>query len=231
MRGCLGSDLSAANACGKARIGPSKAGQAPVRRLKLVAMTSPHAHTQSGYLGGKLLIASPLIGDPRFDRTVVFMCAHDADTAMGLVINRPMTGLRLPELLEQMEVPGGADAPDAPILDGGPVDRDRGFVLHTLDVRCGPATLTVGDNLGLTATQEILNAMASPAAPEHAVLALGYAGWDAGQLEDEISANAWLVADADDALIFDDNADDKWARALASLGVTPEFLTSAGGTA
>jgi putative transcriptional regulator len=194
-------------------------------------MDAPQPHTQSGYLGGKLLIASPLIGDPRFDRTVIYMCAHDSETAMGIILNRPMTGFRWPDLLDQLDVAGGAQAADAPVLEGGPVDRDRGFVLHTLDVACGPATERVGEDLGLTATQEILNALASDAAPARALMALGYAGWAAGQLEDEISLNAWLVADADHSLIFDDQPEDKWARALNKLGVTPEFLTAASGNA
>ena len=194
-------------------------------------MTSAHAHTQTGYLGGKLLIASPLIGDPRFDRTVIYVCAHDAETAMGIILNRPLTGMRLPDLLEQLDISGGARAQDAPVLEGGPVDRDRGFVLHTLDVDCGPATERVGADLGLTATQEILMALASEDAPSRALMALGYAGWGAGQLEDEIGLNAWLVADADHSLIFDDQADEKWARALGKLGVTPEFLTASSGNA
>ncbi|WP_306015942.1 YqgE/AlgH family protein [Oceanicaulis sp. MMSF_3324] len=194
-------------------------------------MTSALAHTQTGYLNGKLLIASPLIGDPRFDRTVIYVCSHDAETAMGIILNRPVTGLRLPDLLEQLDVSGGKHAQDAPVLEGGPVDRDRGFVLHTLDVDCGPATERVGTDLGLTATQEILNALASDKAPAHALMALGYAGWGAGQLEDEISLNAWLVADADHGLIFDDQPDEKWARALSKLGVTPEFLTASSGSA
>lgn len=194
-------------------------------------MTRVQPHTQSGYLGGKLLIASPLIGDPRFDRAVIYVCAHDDQTAMGLILNRPLTGLRLPDLLEQLDISGAEHVQDTPVLEGGPVDRDRGFVLHTLDVDCGPATERVGQDLGLTATREILQALASEKAPSRALMALGYAGWAPGQLEDEIGLNAWLVADADHGLIFDDNPDDKWARALAKLGVTPEFLTAASGNA
>lgn len=194
-------------------------------------MTDPISHMQTGYLGGKLLIASPMIGDPRFDRSVVFMCAHDDDTAMGIIINKPMLGLRLPELLDQLDVTDAEQVPDQPVWEGGPVDRDRGFVLHSLDVECGSATEVVGDGLGLTATQEILNALASDKAPRCALMALGYAGWAPGQLEDEISANAWLVTDPDEGLLFGQDADQKWAQALKKLGVTPEFLTSAGGTA
>ena len=194
-------------------------------------MTEVRDPAPSGYLTGRLLIASPLIGDPRFDRTVIFMCAHGAENAMGLVVNRPMEGLRLPDLLDQLDVAGAADAPDEPVFSGGPVDRDRGFVLHTTDVDLGPATLPVGPGLGLTATREILEAMASKTAPDRALLALGYAGWDAGQLEDEISQNAWLVADAHESLLFDCDHAMKWARALKTLGVTPEFLAASSGSA
>lgn len=194
-------------------------------------MTSAHPHNQAGYLGGKLLIASPLIGDPRFDRTVLYMCAHDETTAMGLILNRPLTGLRLSDLLEQLDISGAERLQNAPVLEGGPVDRDRGFVLHTLDVDCGPATERVGADLGLTATREVLQALTSDKPPARALMALGYAGWAPGQLEDEIGQNAWLVADADHALIFDDPAEDKWARALKKLGVTPEFLTATSGNA
>lgn len=189
------------------------------------------ARTQTGYLGGKLLIASPLIGDPQFDRTVVYMCAHGDDQAMGLVVNQPMEGLRLPDLLEQLDITGGEAVADAPVFNGGPVSRDRGFVLHSLDVHLGPATLEVSDRLGLTATKEILDALASDAPPERFLMTLGYAGWEAGQLEDEIGANAWLVCEADDALLFAEDETNKWTAALRTLGVTPEFLTASSGHA
>jgi len=189
------------------------------------------ARTQTGYLGGKLLIASPLIGDPRFDRAVVYMCSHGDDQAMGLVVNQPMDGLRLPDLLDQLDIAGGADAADAPVFNGGPVSRDRGFVLHTLDVHLGPATLEVSDSLGLTATKEILDALASDQPPERFLMTLGYAGWDAGQLEDEIGANAWLVCEAEEPILFAADASTKWNAALKTLGVTPEFLTASSGHA
>lgn len=189
------------------------------------------ARTQTGYLGGKLLIASPLIGDPRFDRSVVFMCSHGDDQAMGLVVNQPMDGLRLPDLLDQLDITGGADAADRPVYNGGPVSRDRGFVLHSLDVHLGPATLEVSERLGLTATKEILDALASDHPPDRFLMTLGYAGWDAGQLEDEIGANAWLVCEAEDPIVFAEDPSLKWNAALKALGVTPEFLAASSGHA
>lgn len=192
-------------------------------------MTEPR--TQTGFLGGKLLIASPLIGDPRFDRAVVYMCSHDDEQAMGLIINRPMEGLRLPDLLEQLEIAQWDRAVNTPVFDGGPVDRDRGMVLHTDDSGCGPATMRVEPGIGLTATKEMLDCLVSETPPRRALMALGYAGWASGQLEDEIAANAWLVCDADEALVFDTECETKWATALSKLGVTPEFLTAASGHA
>ena len=183
------------------------------------------------YLHGKLLIASPVIGDPRFDRAVVYLCAHGEDHAMGLIVNRPMKSLRLPDLFVQLEVKSEITVPDRPVLDGGPVDRDRGFVLHSADVWCDPATLGVSETVGLTATKDILEAMASANAPARSAMALGYAGWEAGQLEDEIAQNAWLVAEPDDELVFGDDHEAKWARALKNMGVAPEFLTGVSGHA
>lgn len=189
------------------------------------------ARTQTGFLGGKLLIASPLIGDPRFDRALVYMCSHDDEQAMGLIINRPMEGLRLPDLLEQLEIAHWDRAVNSPVFDGGPVDRDRGMVLHTDESGCGPATLQVEPGIGLTATKEMLDCLVSETPPRKALMALGYAGWASGQLEDEIAANAWLVCDADESLLFDNECDAKWTAALSKLGVTPEFLTAASGHA
>ena len=194
-------------------------------------MSVSETDAETDYLTGKLLIASPLIGDPRFDHAVVYMCAHGPDHAMGIILNKPMGALRLPALFEQLEVKSEIEVPDAAVLDGGPVDRDRGFVLHTSDIELGPATMEIAPDIGLTATREILEAMASHAAPRRALLALGYAGWGEGQLEDEIGANAWLVADPDEALLFDADYERKWERALKKLGVTPEFLTASSGHA
>ena len=135
-----------------------------------MVMTQPVS--QSGYLSGRLLIASPLIGDPRFDRAVVFVCSHDDDQAMGLIVNRPMDGLHLPELLGQLEIAHAERAQDAPVLDGGPVDRDRGFVLHTTDAGAGPGSLVVTDRIALTATREILDCLVCETPPRRAAMAL-----------------------------------------------------------
>lgn len=183
------------------------------------------------YLTGKLLIASPLIGDPRFDRSVVLLCAHEDDHAMGILINKPLGELRLPTLFDQLGVKCEIEVPDRAVLFGGPVDRDRGFVLHSDDYTSDDTTFGVGPGIGLTATKDILEAMASPHAPRRALLALGYAGWTEGQLEDEIGANAWLVTEPDEDLLFSEDHPKKWQKALKKLGVTPEFLTASSGHA
>lgn len=183
------------------------------------------------FLRGKLLIATPGIGDPRFDRSVVLICDHSPDHALGIVLNKPVEGLKLPELFEQLEIDGAAPAPDRPVMLGGPVDRERGFVIHTVDFDAGEETMPVSEDIALTATKSILDAIVSAAPPRRSLLALGYAGWGAGQLEDELAANAWLVADADESLIFDDCGEQKWERALDKLGVTLEHLSALSGHA
>ncbi|WP_291844864.1 YqgE/AlgH family protein [Maricaulis sp.] len=183
------------------------------------------------FLGGKLLIATPSIGDPRFDRTVILMCDHSPDHAMGIIINKPADDLRLPELFGQLGVEGSRQAPDRAVLVGGPVDQDRGFVLHTRDYSTSDATLPVSARIGLTATKDVLDAIASADPPQRSLLALGYTGWGAGQLEKELAANAWLVAELDEALVFDTANDEKWPRALELLGISPEHLSTLSGHA
>lgn len=183
------------------------------------------------FLGGKLLVATPSIGDPRFDRTVILMCDHSPDHAMGIVINKPVDGLRLPELFAQLGIERPEDAPDRPVLIGGPVDRDRGFVLHSTDFHAVESTLPVCDGISLTATKEVLTAIASLTPPRRSLLALGYAGWGGGQLEEELAANAWLVTDPDEALIFEEPDATKWQRALDRIGVSPEHLSFLAGHA
>ncbi|WP_417492574.1 YqgE/AlgH family protein [Maricaulis sp.] len=184
-----------------------------------------------GFLNGKLLIASPGIGDPRFDRSVILMCDHSAEHAMGIVLNKRVEGLRLPEVFEQLGVEITEDTVDRPVLLGGPVERQRGFVLHTNDFQTSDSTLPVTGEIALSSTKDALDAMASSTPPRRSLLALGYAGWGSGQLEDELAANAWLVADADEALVFSSDIEGKWQNALSILGISPEHLSGASGTA
>ncbi len=184
------------------------------------------------FLSGRMLIAMPGIGDPRFERAVILMCAHSVEQAMGITINRPMEGLALPDLFDRLGVKSSIRLPDFPVLSGGPVERERGFVLHTDDYSNPDSTLSVADGVSLTATREILDAIGDPARkPRCAALALGCANWGAGQLEDELKENVWLACDADETLIFDDDHDTKWSRALAKLGVAPERLSMQAGRA
>ena len=184
------------------------------------------------FLSGRLLIAMPGIDDPRFERAVVFLCAHDAEHAIGLAVNRPVDGLTLESLFQSIGVePPLRRLADEPVLMGGPVERERGFVLHTDDYLLDDVSVPVRTGLALTTTKEVLQAMGGDAAPRRAILALGYAGWGPGQLEREVRENVWLVCDPDEALIFDDDHDHKWSRALGKLGVTAAMLSESGGRA
>lgn len=186
---------------------------------------------EGGFLTGQLLIAMPGISDPRFERTLLLICAHDHQHAMGLALNHPVEGLTVPDLLERLEIRSTIRLPPDLVLMGGPVERERGFVLHTADYH-GEFSLEVGGGIALTATREVLEAMASHNGhPRRSLLALGYAGWGAGQLEREIRENVWLTVDADESLVFDTDYDTKWARALAKLGIDPKFLTADAGRA
>jgi len=183
------------------------------------------------FLNGQMLIAMPGIGDPRFERSLILICAHDSDHAMGIAVNRPVEGLTLPELLEKLEIAASERLDDDAVLIGGPVEVERGFVLHTDDYH-GAHSLDVEGGLALTTTREVLEAIGRHNAhPRRALLALGYAGWGAGQLEQEIRANVWLTVAADEDLIFDDDHETKWSRALAKLGVDPKFLSAEAGRA
>jgi len=185
----------------------------------------------SAFLNGQMLIAMPGIGDPRFERSLILICAHDDKHAMGIAVNRPVEGLKVPDILERLEIKAADQAEDGPVLLGGPVEMERGFVLHTADYHA-EHSLDVEGGLAVTTTREVLEAMASPDHhPRRAILALGYAGWGAGQLEREIRQNVWLTVAADEALVFDDAYDTKWTRALGKLGVDPQFLSSEAGQA
>jgi putative transcriptional regulator len=183
------------------------------------------------FLEGKLLIAMPGMPDPRFAHTVIYICAHSAKGAMGIVINKPIPGLTFIDLMEQLEIPLSERAADLPVLYGGPMETGRGFVLHTDDYESAEATLPVSEEISLTATVDILRAMADGRGPKKAVFALGYAGWAPGQIESEFQGNGWLHCEADPDLVFDPDLDAKWRTALARLGVGPSGLVSDAGRA
>lgn len=181
-------------------------------------------------LAGQLLVAMPQMADPRFARSVVYLCAHSADGAMGLVVNRLIDSLTFHNLLEQIGVEQAREADDMPIHFGGPVESSRGFVLHTSDY-VQDSTLMIEDDIALTATIDVLKAIARGQGPERRVLALGYAGWGAGQLDAEIQANGWLLVPADLDLVFGDDNEGKWQRAIAKIGIDLTLLSSEAGHA
>lgn len=187
----------------------------------------------AAYLSGQVLIALPAIGDPRFERAVVLVCAHDAEHAMGLVLNRKINGLALGAVLEKLSIACPEARREEAVLLGGPVQPERGFVLHTPDYRSGDgATMEAGPGFACTPTREALEAISrNDGSPRRARLALGYAGWGAGQLEGEIRRNIWLTCPADEALVFGVREEDLWAAALGRLGVDPSFLTAEAGEA
>ena len=184
-----------------------------------------------GYLAGQFLIATPAMNDTRFRKAVIYMCVHDSEQAMGIIINRPKRDLTLSGMLPHLDVKGDVTYADSPVLFGGPVETERGFVLHSRDYFHKDGSLPLTDTLALTTSKNVLKALVSPNAPKRAVLALGYAGWDAGQLEGEIKRNSWLTAPADEDLIFAGNYKEKWALALAKLGITPALLSAESGRA
>ncbi len=184
------------------------------------------------FLIGRMLVAMPGIDDPRFERTVLYLCAHDEDAAMGVAVNRPVEGLTVFELLNRLGVKSEIQAPGDLVLLGGPLERERGFVLHTDDFNSPDSTLAVADGVALTATRDALDAMASAyKRPRKSLLALGYAGWGPGQLEQELRDNVWLICDADEGLLFDEDHEHKWTRALAKLGITADHLSATAGRA
>ncbi len=182
------------------------------------------------YLVGQLLVAMPGMQDERFAKTVIYMCAHNAEGAMGLVVNRTLDALSFPDLLEQLDIDTSTAMESVDVHFGGPVETGRGFVLHSPDY-LQEGTMVVADGVALTATVEILRAIASGNGPQRHLLALGYAGWGPGQLDSEIKANGWLNVGADDGLVFDTNLNTKWNRAMGKLGVDPSMLSESAGHA
>jgi putative transcriptional regulator len=181
------------------------------------------------YLSGQLLLAMPGIGDPRFDRAVIAMCTHDETGALGIGLGRIVPRIGFHSLLAQLDIEPGV-APDAPIHHGGPVDPQRGFILHTLDWG-GQDSVQVSDRWALTATLDILRAIAERKGPSRWTAALGYAGWGPGQLEQELVGNGWFTTPCTEALLYDCDVSDRWAAAFRSAGVDPRLLSADSGTA
>lgn len=181
-------------------------------------------------LTGKLLIAMPGMGDPRFEHSVVFLCEHSEQGAMGLIVNKPAADVRLSDLLEQLDIEP-ADGSDAGVHFGGPVEGTRGFVLHSGEYESSLQTMQVSPDFAMTATLDILEDIASGKGPERSLMMLGYAGWGPMQLESEIAANGWLTVDADPRLVFDTADRSKWSAALQALGVDPLALSGVAGHA
>ncbi|MEP3116470.1 YqgE/AlgH family protein [Nisaea sp.] len=194
--------------------------------------TTVTEETQEGYLTGQLLVAMPAMRDPRFARSVIYICVHNAEGAIGLVVNRLAGSIEFGDLIEQLDMSLGEMeiVTNPPVHFGGPVDTERGFVLHSADYE-SEETLDIDKEFGLTATVDIVRTIASGSGPKSHLLALGYAGWGPGQLDGEIQENAWLNVDADNALVFDKDLDSKWDRALAKLGVDSALLSTESGRA
>jgi putative transcriptional regulator len=212
--------------------------QATRKTLRLGKSRETDHGRSPGFLDGQLLVAMPLMQDQRFARSVIYICAHSAEGAMGIMVNRPAASIDFSDLLVQLKIIKDADQIKLPdeaetmkILKGGPVETGRGFVLHSSDFSIKDSTLAIDDGISLTATLDILKAIALGAGPKHAILALGYAGWDAGQLESEIQDNGWLHCPADPDLIFDSDIDSKYQRALDKIGIDLGKLSSEAGHA
>lgn len=183
---------------------------------------------RSGFLAGQMLIAMPTMRDPRFQRSLVYLCAHSGEGAMGLIVNKTKDRLVWKDLFTKLSIPVGSINAPRPVHFGGPVESGRGFVLHSADYNADEATMKVDAEVSMTTTVDILRDLAVGHGPDRALLALGYAGWAPGQLESELQDNGWLLCEADKALLFDPEVTTKWDRALAKLGVDPSLLSAGG---
>jgi putative transcriptional regulator len=182
-------------------------------------------------LCGKLLVAMPGMGDSRFEKAVIFMCAHTPEGAMGLIVNKPARHVNVTELLRQLKIETTDNRRNIPAYFGGPVEHGRGFVLHSADYQSGESTLKVDEQFGMTATLDILEEIANGNGPETAILMLGYSGWGPGQVEDEIVQNGWLTCDATPEIVFAEDNEAKWTAALKTLGIDPQSLSATAGRA
>jgi putative transcriptional regulator len=194
--------------------------------------------SRRGFLDGQMLVAMPGIGDDRFLRSVIYICAHSDDGAMGIIVNKRLPNLSLPELLTQLKLIDAADqillpegAGRVEVMQGGPVDKSRGFVLHSTDFFLDNSSLPIDDGIAMTITVDILKAIAEGRGPESAVVALGYAGWGPGQLEKEIQDNGWLHCRPDPGLIFGHDHETKYERAMRLIGIDPRMLSTDAGHA
>ncbi len=190
------------------------------------------------YLDGQMIVAMPGIGDPRFDRSVIYMCSHNTDGAMGFVVNKPAANITFKELLSRLDIIPAGEGIELPeetgqvhVHFGGPVETGRGFVIHSADYFLKDSTLPINENVGLTATLEILRAIATGRGPRRVLLTLGYAGWGPGQLEEEIKQNGWLHCEPDEELLFGADLEAKYAHALRKIGIDPRMLSSEAGHA
>lgn len=208
---------------------------------RILAVMEYRKQTIDTNLTGKLLIAMPEIGDARFAQSVVFLCSHDSEQAMGIIINRPLPEIGSADVLAQLNIPAAAGQGGFPVCFGGPVETGRGFVLHQSaaggasaqmrDQALGSGRMGIGPDYVLTTTRDILEDIASGRGPQDFIMALGYAGWGAGQLEQELAQNVWLVTDANRDLVFKTAMAQKWAAALGQLGISPALLSGKGGRA
>jgi putative transcriptional regulator len=179
------------------------------------------------YFEGDMLVAMPSIGDPRFERSVIYMCAHGPNGAMGIIINKRMRDLTFESLLDQLQIETPQnDKTDMPLYVGGPVEPGRGFVLHSGDYEERGTTIMPNASFAITATVDILSALAKGEGPAKSIIALGYAGWQPGQLDRELNGNGWLTTHATADLLFETSDDKKWSAALASLGIDVAALAS-----
>ena len=188
------------------------------------------ASQDDGYLTGQLLVAMPQMLDERFAKTVIYICAHTEDGAMGLVVNKILENIDFPDLLEQLDLSPTGGGQDIRVHFGGPVESGRGFVLHSSDY-VQDATMVIDDSIALTATTDILRDIADGGGPKNNLLALGYAGWGPGQLDSEIQANGWLSVPSDQALIFSNDPESIWQGALAKIGIDVSMLSGDAGHA
>lgn len=178
-----------------------------------------------------MLIAMPGMPDPRFSHSLIYLCAHSSDGAMGLIVNKPSVEMSFETLIDQLPIENTGNLSDIRVHFGGPVEVGRGFVLHSPDFQSDMTTLQVDDAFAMTATLDVLESIALGTGPKKSLIVLGYSGWGPGQLEREIAENGWLVCKARSDLVFDTPDSEKWEAALGSLGISPLALSSEGGRA